>query len=253
LFNIVQTFFSLFKQIYKMIKQKITFTLIFTIILTTARAQDKVNQYDDAGKRHGLWTKNYYQTDQKRYEGVFVHGKEVDTFKYYRLNKGVSVLSAIKVFNDTDSIAEVIFYASNKKIISKGRMNGKRYIGEWRFYHQNSDILMTLENYDDNGMLSGTRKVYFKNGQLAELANYTAGKLEGVNEWYSEAGVLLRRSQYSRGVLSGLTTHYNSNGNIRSEGNYVLGKKAGIWKYYKDGRINKEIDHTNQKILKTYD
>lgn len=236
-----------------MIKQKFIFTLFFTIILTTVQSQKKVNQYDDMGKRQGLWTKNYYKTDQKRYEGVFQNGKEVDTFKYYRLHKGVSVLSAIKVFNEKDSIAEVVFYASNNKIISKGRMNGKKYIGKWLFYHQNSDSIMTIEHYDEYGELHGERQVFFKNGQLAEQAHYKAGKLDGINEWYTEKGMLLRRSFYLNDQLNGITKNYESNGNIISEGTYDKGKKAGVWKYYEQGAIKKEIDHTNQKIIKTYD
>ena len=87
-----------------MIKQKVYFSFIFTIILTIAHAQKSVNQFDKSGKRHGIWTKNYHKTDQKRYEGQFVHGKEVDTFKYYTLSKGKSVLSATKVFNIKDSL-----------------------------------------------------------------------------------------------------------------------------------------------------
>ncbi len=102
-----------------MIKQKLILGLIFTIILTLGHAQKSVNQFDKEGERHGLWTKNYHQTDQKRYEGVFKNGKEIDSFKYYTLSKGKSILSAIKVFNENDSLADITFLASNKKVIRK--------------------------------------------------------------------------------------------------------------------------------------
>lgn len=236
-----------------MIKQSISLSFIFTIILTFAYAQKPVNQFDKNGKRHGLWTKNYYQTDQKRYEGNFKHGKEVDTFKYYTLSKGKSVLSATKVFNETDSIAEVVFYTSKKKIISKGKMNGKRYMGKWVFYHKDSDKIMIEEQYNNEGQLNGERHVFYENGITAEKANYKNGKLTGNFKRFSEANVLLRNANYKNDQLNGKTTNYDANGKIASEGTYANDKKVGIWKYYKNGKISKEIDHTNKKVIKKYE
>jgi antitoxin component YwqK of YwqJK toxin-antitoxin module len=236
-----------------MIKQKLFFVLIFTIILTKSHAQDTINQVDRNGKRHGYWSKNYYQTDQKRYEGTFKHGKEIDTFKYYRLNKGISVLSAIKVFNETDSISDVVFYASNKKIISQGKMNGKRFIGRWVFYHKNSDQIMTIEHYNAEGLLDGKKSIFFENGSLAEESYYVNGELDGIYKWYAKDGTLLKSSQYKKGKLNGLTKNYNALGKLVSEGHYKNDSKSGIWNYYENGKLKKEIDHTNQKVIKRYD
>ncbi|WP_179005847.1 toxin-antitoxin system YwqK family antitoxin [Winogradskyella forsetii] len=236
-----------------MVKQIIYSLFILTLFLTTANAQKTVNQFDKDGKRHGLWTKNYHKTDQKRYEGVFEHGKEIDSFKFYTLSSGKSVLSAVKVFNEKDSIADVTFLASTKKIISEGKMDGKRFIGEWIFYHKNSSVKMIVENYNDEGLLEGERFVYFKNGELAESANYKNGKLHGESKWFSEKGLLLRHTQYQDGELEGKTINYDANGKKTSEGNYVKSQKKGIWKYYKDGKITKEIDHTNNEVIKKYE
>lgn len=236
-----------------MIKQKVSLTFIFTIILTLAFAQKSVNQYDKNGKRHGLWTKNYYQTDQKRYEGTFVNGKEVDTFKYYTLSKGKSVLSAIKIFNPNDSISNVIFYSSKKKIISKGKMNGKRYIGKWVYFHKDGVSLMIEEYFNDNGLLDGERKVYYQSGKVAESAQYIDGKLDGMSKWISENGHILRESVYSNDQLNGKTVNYDSAQNITSEGDYEKNRKVGIWRYYEGGKIKKEIDHTNQIVIKKYE
>ncbi|WP_299363285.1 toxin-antitoxin system YwqK family antitoxin [Winogradskyella sp.] len=236
-----------------MIKQKVYHTFIFTIILTLGYAQKSVNQYDKDGKRHGLWTKNYFQTDQKRYEGTFKHGKEIDTFNYYTLSKGKSVLSATKVFNERDSIAEVTFYTSKKKIISKGKMNGKRYVGEWVYYHKDSPKKMITEYYNEEGKLEGERIVYYKNGNIAEKSFYKDGELDGISKWYAEDDLLLRESTYEDGKLNGKTANYDAGGNVTSEGHYGGNKKVGIWKYYKNGKISKEIDHTNQKVIKKYE
>lgn len=235
-----------------MIKQKVYFTFIFTIILTLSHAQKSVNQFDKNGKRHGIWTKNYYKTDQKRYEGQFVHGKEVDTFKYYTLSKGKSVLSATKVFNLNDSLSDVKFLTSKGKIISEGKMNGKRYIGQWVFYHKDSSTKMIVENYNDEGKLQGSRTVFYKDGLVAEETNYKDGKLEGISKWYAENKVLLRESAYKNGELNGKTINYDPDGKKTSEGEYTNDKKSGIWYYYESGKLKKEIDHTNNKVIKKY-
>ncbi|NRD19876.1 toxin-antitoxin system YwqK family antitoxin [Winogradskyella eckloniae] len=232
-----------------MVKQKIYSLFILTVFLTTSYAQKSVNQFDKDGKRHGKWTKNYHKTDQKRYEGTFVHGKEVDSFKFYTLSSGKSVLSAVKVFNEHDSIADVTFFASTKKVISKGKMNGKRFTGDWVFYHKNSSDIMIKEHYNDAGLLEGERIVYFKTGKVAERANYKNGELHGESKWYSEQNVLLRHANYIEGQLEGKTIHYNSEGQVVSEGDYKDNKKDGIWKYYKAGQLNKKIDHTTEEII----
>ncbi|WP_296314833.1 toxin-antitoxin system YwqK family antitoxin [Winogradskyella sp. UBA3174] len=232
-----------------MIKQKVYLSLIFTIILTTVFAQKSVNKFDKDGKRDGLWAKNYHKTDQKRYEGVFQHGKEIDSFKYYTLSKGKSVLSAVKVFNEKDSLADVSFFASNKKVISEGRMNGKRYIGQWIYYHKNSSAKMIIENFNEQGLLEGERKILYKNGLIAEIANYEDGKLIGEANWYSENKTLIKSSNYQNGELHGKTTNYDAKGIVMSEGTYVKDQKKEIWNYYKDGQLIKKIDHTSRKVI----
>lgn len=232
-----------------MIKQKVYALFLLTLILTTANAQDSVNKFDNEGNRHGVWTKNYHKTDQKRYEGVFKHGKEIDSFKFYTLSGGKSVLSAVKVFNENDSIAEVTFWASTKKVISEGKMDGKRFIGEWTFYHKNSSAKMIIENYNNEGLLEGERFVYFKNGLLAESANYKDGKLHGESKWFSEQDTVLRLTHYKDDDLEGKAINYDADGKKTSEGNYSKNVKVGVWNYYEDGELTKEINHTTQEVI----
>jgi len=232
-----------------MIKQKIIFSSILTLILTSVFSQSSVNQYDKDGERHGLWTKNYPDTDEKRYEGVFYHGKEVDTFNYYKLKSGKSVLSAIRVFNkDTDTI-DVTFFTSKKRIISKGKMYKKLFVGEWIFYHKNSNTIMIKEYYNDKGQLNGMRKVFYKNGKLAESKRYKDDILNGEAKWFTESEKLLKHTNYKADKLDGKAIYYDSYGNITSEGNYIANKKQGIWNYYKSGQLTRKVDHTNQIVL----
>ena len=210
----------------------------YTIV---AFAQD-INQYDAEGKRHGIWKKNFEGTEQLRYEGEFDHGKEIGLFKFYILVKKKSVLSATKLFNANDDSAEVKFLSSRGKTISEGKMVGKTYVGKWIYYHNNSDKIMTVETYDDNGVLQGERLVYYDNGQLAEKATYVDGKIEGLSEVYSLKGVVLKSFIYENGELHGPSKSFNGKGEMLSEGQYKRNKKTGIWKFYEN---NKLVDEKN--------
>jgi len=57
-----------------------------------ANAQDKINQLDDKGNRHGLWKGTYKESNRVRYEGTFNRGNETGGFlKYFDDTKAASV------------------------------------------------------------------------------------------------------------------------------------------------------------------
>jgi len=206
-------------------------------------AQD-FNQFDSNGKRHGVWKKNFEDSNIIRYEGQFSHGKEIGLFKFYKNYKKKAILSATKQFTEEDNKAQVKFLASSGKVISEGRMDGKIYIGTWKYYQKNSDKLLTLEHYNNQGELVGDRLVYYPNGQIAEKQYYIKGKLNDACLWYSEKNVVLKSFFYERGELHGDAKFYNPKGELVSEGQYKRGKKDGLWKYYEKGDLIKEKDFT---------
>ena len=232
-----------------MIKQiKLPF-IVFTITLTSLTAQNEVNKYDVNGKRHGVWQKNFPDTDQLRYQGQFYHGKEIDTFKFYKLKRKKSVLSAIKVFNPEKNKAEVSFFTSKGKLVSKGQMDGRKYVGTWLYYHKNSDTVMIQEVFNAQGKLDGTKKVFFENGEIAEIAQYKDGQLHGISKIYGESGKLLEETNYSNDKLNGKAVYYNLDGDIKAKGTFKDNLKIGIWEYYANGELSKKVDHDNDKII----
>lgn len=236
-----------------MIKQTIIFMICLTFGLSNVYAQSAINQFDNNGKRHGVWKKNFEDTKEVRYEGQFDHGKEIGLFKFYKLVRKKSVLTATKAFNPNDDVAEVKFLASNGKIISKGRMNGKNYIGEWLYYHFDSDEIMTKENYDPDGLLTGKKHVYFENGQIAETLFYKNGKEEGNAKNYSEKGIVLKDFNFKNGELHGPYKDFTPKGELIVEGQFKDGRKNGIWKYYENGELVNEKDFSNQKSFSSND
>jgi antitoxin component YwqK of YwqJK toxin-antitoxin module len=207
-------------------------------------SSQEINQLDASGKYHGIWKKNFDNTNVLRYEGEFLHGKEIGLFKFYKNIKNKAVLTATKEFNETNNKAYVKFLASTGKVISEGQMDGKKYIGEWKYYQKTNNNLLILEYYRDSGVLIGERIVNYPNGQIAEKQFYKNGKLDGISTVYSDKNVVLSEVVYVNGELHGNSRYYTPKGEMVAEGAYKNGKKDGIWKYYEDGKLTEEKDFT---------
>lgn len=219
---------------------KVIYVLLISLLFSGVVVAQSFNQFDDNGKRHGKWQKKFEGTDVLRYEGEFFHGKEIGLFKFYKNYRNKAVLSATKQFNPENEWAEVTFFTSTGKVVSEGQMNGKTYVGTWKYYQKSNDNLLTLEHYNNSGELDGERFVYYPNGQVAEKQNYVAGKLHGESVWYSENNVVVKTYHYENGELHGPAKFFNRKGELVCEGNYKNGEKHGVWKYYEAGNLNKQ-------------
>ena len=222
---------------------KYLFTYLLSILVFSVSAQT-INQLDKNGKQHGLWKKNFDGTNILRFEGEFNHGKEIGLFKFYQNINKKAVLAATREFLEPGTKANVKFFASTGKLISEGQMNGKVYVGEWKYYQKDSDKLLILERFDDNGNLTGERLIYYNTGQVSQKENYKNGKLNGISIWYSEDNLIIKEYTYNDGLLHGLSKIYDSKGQLIVEGFYKKDQKDGIWKYYENGKPTEEKNFT---------
>src|SRR5690606_14493779 len=204
----------------------------------------KINQLDAKGERHGLWKKNFETTDQPKYEGTFEHGKEVGTFKFYKLVDGKSKLSATREFLPNSDNINVKFYSSQGKLISEGMMKDKIFVGKWVYYQNKSKNILMTETYNNVGVLEGEKLVYYEGGKIAEKSIYENGEIDGISRWYSENGNVLKEFTYKNGQLHGIAKYYDIDGKLLAEGNYKKDKKHGTWKYYENGELKEEKDFT---------
>ncbi len=218
---------------------KIYVLFLFGFFITTISfSQDEINQLDSQGKRHGVWKKNYEDSDQVRYEGEFNHGKEIGDFKFYCEDCGTTA-SLIKLYKENNEVSELKYFSKKGKLISEGKMKGKLRIGLWIYYHNGTKIIMTEENYL-NGILDGKKSTFYITNVLAEEINYKKGIKEGPNNYYSPTGILLKKLNYVDDELQGQAIYYDAEGMIILEGNYKNGRKHGVWKKYENGKLLKE-------------
>jgi antitoxin component YwqK of YwqJK toxin-antitoxin module len=186
-------------------KQIIFLFLLFGAFI--ANAQDKINQLDDKGNRHGLWRGTHKESNRVRYEGTFDHGKETGIFKYFDDTKAGPVI-ATRDFSKGDGSCYAVFYDQKGNKVSEGKLVNKLPEGEWKYYHFESKQLMSQEFYKV-GKLNGVRKVFYKDGTLAEETNYILGIKEGTSKTFSEKGQLIDAHIYKNGQYDGVASYYD--------------------------------------------
>ena len=181
-----------------------------------------------------MWKGIHEESQRPRYEGTFEHGKEVGTFKFFDDTK-VGTVIATREFNSKDNSCYTIFYNQKNNKVSEGKVVKKQFDGEWKYYHENSPQIMTLEFYK-NGKLNGSRKVFFKSGELAEETLYKDGIKNGSTKIYFENGIIAEEANYSNGEYEGKAIFRTPDNKISSEGVFKNGKKVGIWKLTEKGK-----------------
>lgn len=223
--------------------------LIILLLINSFSYCQEVNKLDAEGKKHGLWKGIHEESQRPRYEGTFEHGKEVGTFQFFDDTKAGTVI-ATREFNPKDNSCYTIFYNQKKNKVSEGKVVNKQFEGEWKYYHQDLPLIMTLEYYT-KGKLNGVRKVYYKSGELAEETTYKNGIKNGVYKSYAENGVVFEESIYKNGEYEGQAIFRDATNAILAQGLFKNGKKVGIWKIFEKGKVvTKNMNLQGKKFQK---
>jgi antitoxin component YwqK of YwqJK toxin-antitoxin module len=237
------------KSLVVMKKNKSCFFKIFFFFFLSQAIMSQVdfNKLDSQGRKHGSWNGFYKESKRSRYEGTFEHGKEIGKFQFFDDTKAKSII-ATREFNTKDNSAYTIFFDQANNKVSEGKVLNKLFEGSWKYYHQASQIVMTIENYK-NGKLEGLRSVFYPNGKIAEETNYRNNLKEGFYKKFTENGVVLEETIFKNNEYNGLAIFKDADGNVVSKGQFVNGKKSGIWQFFEKGKQVKEIDMSNPKSI----
>ncbi len=212
---------------------------IFILLLSIQNIfAQEVNKLDEKGLKNGFWKGIYEESKRPRYEGTFDHGKEIGIFKFFDDTKAGTVI-ATREFNSIDNSCYTIFYNQKKNKVSEGKLVNKLLEGEWKYYHEDSPLIMTTEFYV-NGKLNGVRKVFYKSQKMAEETTYKNGIKVGSYKKYAENGIILEETIYKNGEYDGLAVFKNAENGIVAKGLFKNGKKAGIWEFTTNGKTSKQ-------------
>lgn len=133
--------------------------------------------------------------------------------------------------------------------MSEGKEVNRLYEGEWKYYHMESKEIMTTENYI-KGKLNGVRKVFYKNGKVAEEITYKNGIKNGSYKNILKKVIFLK-IQIIKMINLTPAIYRNGLGQLVSSGQFKDGKKSGMWKYYENGKFVKEENPNKVKRQKS--
>ncbi|GAA4777023.1 MULTISPECIES: toxin-antitoxin system YwqK family antitoxin [Flavobacterium] len=217
-----------------------TLLILFVFTLTlVGYSQEKINQSNAKGERHGLWKGIYDDSKLPRYEGNFVNGKEQGVFTYYA-NSDKKIVMATRNF-DGKGGAYTIFFDEKGNKVSEGNVINKLREGIWKYYHKGANTIMTTENYIKD-KIEGVRKVFYTNGVLGEEVMYKNNLKHGISKKYNKEGKLIEESVFAQDLLQGPYKVYDESGNLIVVGKYNSDKKKGIWKYYDKGKLVRQMN-----------
>ena len=220
---------------------------IFLLILLNSMfsfSQTDFNKLDENGKKQGVWRGYFPESKRLRYQGTFEHDKEVGTFNYYDDTKEATIIG-VRVFNANENSVYTTFYDQKKNVVSEGKSINKLNVGVWKYYHEASKTIMTLENYK-SGKLEGLRSVFYKNSKIAEETNYKNGVKDGFYKKYTEKGIILENVFYKNGEYDGLAVYKDPDNQIVAQGLFKNGKKIGIWKFFENGLLKSQENFNKQ-------
>lgn len=223
------------------------------------RRADKVNRFDNQGKRRGPWvsfhpngvlaTEGYYMNDLKN--GIFkTFDKRGDLVSLEKYREGELV---------TDSEESVIldirntYYADGTLKSTGGYVDGVKE-GTHRTYDRDGNIIsgklyqkgeVTGEGIiDRNGDYQGIWKLYYKSGELRAEGEYSDSKRTGDWVFYHRNGETEHRAKYLEGLPHGKWTWYYDNGKLRREEFFRRGKEDGtVTEYDREGNIIVQGDY----------
>jgi len=219
-----------------------TFLFITLFFISNIFGQD-LNSFDENGKRHGKWIKNYDDTRNPRYKGQFNHGKEVGVFEFFHKEPKGKHPSCIKVFSLDSDIVLVKYYTSRGVFLSEGKMKGKKRMGVWSSYERNTGVLIEKEEYED-GMLNGTKTSFYEDGKVLQTQGFKNDLEHGKKLMYAPNGKLTSEYIFVKGKTNGLFAEYDKFGKISLTGKYKMDKPQGVWKYYENGKLVRKKDYT---------
>ncbi len=215
------------------------FVLGLAILLTGMQVlAQEINKMDSKGQRDGLWKGTHTESGRPRYEGTFKNGKETGIFKFFDDTKAGTVI-ATRDFTAADGSCYTTFFDQKGNKVSEGREVNKMHEGQWKTYHKQSPVVMSLDNYS-KGKLDGIQKVFFINKAISEETGYTNGVKNGIYKKYTEKGIVLEEAAYKNGEFHGLATYRDVRGSLVAKGQFTDGKKTGIWKFYENDKVVRE-------------
>lgn len=208
--------------------------------------------------------KSYYINGQLMREGFMVNDLAEGEWMYYSIN---GTIESKKYFKNGDIDGWNTYYAVNGKISTEDfyKLN---CLTKVIYYDTLSNITQNIDLPGGNGIITTKHKngttlfhkefaydfpqgkslVYYPNGALMSVKEYSLGKAMGVFKHYDEFGVISQETPYFNDYINGTKVDYHYNGSKESEFQYVNDELEGEGKvFYETGKLYRTINYQDDK------
>ncbi|MCQ2286731.1 MAG: toxin-antitoxin system YwqK family antitoxin [Bacteroidales bacterium] len=239
--------------------KKVILIILSVLFCFGTYAQD-TNKIDSKGRKQGLWRK--YDEKTLLYEGSFVNDVPTGKFTYY--HKNGKIKSICNFINGTTRVKTTLFhengqksgeglfvdqikdgvwhyYGTDGKLIKTEEYKNGEKEGDWKTYSAQTGILLEEATYS-NGILNGTSKIYYINGDLQTEINYINGKRNGNFETYYSGKVLSSKGVYHNDLPIGTWTQYDGDGKLRKTLEYKDEKVASTYLHLYNGGAAQKVN-----------
>ncbi len=131
----------------------------------------------------------------------------------------------------------------------EGQFRNDRPYGEFRYYHENSQI-KAITKFSDDGIIAYTES-FHENGKPMAMGKYINQKRDSTWNFYSDIdGKIIAKEDYRKGKLNGKSIlFYVDSGKPAEITEYKQGVKEGTYlKYFPDGKTMTEGLYHNDQL-----
>jgi antitoxin component YwqK of YwqJK toxin-antitoxin module len=188
-----------------------------------------VNFIDINNKKQGKWVK-YYDSGKMRYKGFFINDIPTGTFTYYHPN---SKIKSILNYDDKGCCTSEIYWENGNRAAKGFYDENQKRDKVWNLYFDDG-VLSAVINYSHGVAHGAVQMFYPESGQKVLDCGYADGKLDGYYKKFFKTGTTMEEGPYVKGSRHGYWKFYTPEGIVDEEGPYVDGRKHGDWIYRKD-------------------
>ncbi len=226
------------------------FTLVFfTGMISFSIAQNVgkmkndtlINYIDINNKKQGKWVK-HYDSGKIRYKGFFVNDKPTGTFMFYHSNGRVkSVLN----YDDKGYSTTEIYWKSGNSAAKGSYDDTNTRIKTWHIYFEDGTLASVI-NYSVYGKPDGEVRMYYPGTNQKVLhCYYKNGKKHGTYKKFFPTGLTQEEGEYVDNLKEGIWKLYSPEGVLEEEGPFYHGRREGDWIVYTDA---KGVDTINYQM-----
>lgn len=209
------------------------------------------------GSRDGVW-KGFYDDGKPEYTGYYNDNDADSVWTYFHPHGKVSSIvsyadderNGLTVLNNADGTPAIEKLYESGDLISYRVMQQGGQWGEWKKFTGAALITAfypaggkAFEEEYKNGLLNGSRKVYFSNGKLYSEQRYVNGDYQGPYSFFYPNGKIREKGEYKDDEFNGVVESYNEDGSPRLSETYINGVRNGKLIIYTKGAKPKEFSY----------